>query len=92
MAALTGDDLAGFILGAKTAVESSNVAWIRWESDNFELTIGFNNGSIYAYSGVSEDIAEDFARADSKGSWVAQRLRQPKWAFTCLVRAVGKKG
>jgi len=93
MAALTGDDLARFYLGLKTLVESSNLAWAEYDVAQLRLTIGYRDGSIYAYPGVSPEEAEDFALADSKGEWRHQNLPTSR-PYEALVKAAakGRKG
>lgn len=59
-------------------VKSSNVAAIAWSGGVLQVT--FNNGSLYAYSGVPETIWNDFVNASSKGGYLAKNIKG-KYAY-----------
>ena len=53
-------------------VQSSTISEINY--DGKLLTITFNNGSEYAYEGVSAKIYEDFSKAESKGKYFHENI------------------
>lgn len=54
---------------------SSNVRLIRYDPDTSTLQVGFHNGGLYEYFGVPERVAEDFERAASKGTFLAEHIK-----------------
>ena len=63
------DTLIAFIFGEEMSVDSTNISWAKWDAWWDVLTIGYLDMSIYEYSGVTQELAEDFANAPSKGHW-----------------------
>jgi hypothetical protein len=64
------EDLSIYFLGEQIPVESSNVAWIKYDSDSQWLWVGFKHGGVYLYTFTTDGEAEEFARAQSQGKWV----------------------
>ncbi len=60
-------DFAGF--------SSSNVRSIRYDADSSTLQVAFHNGGVYEYYGVPVRTAEDFERASSKGTFLAEHIK-----------------
>jgi len=56
-------------------VESSNVAAIRYDGDDEELEVQFNNNIIYAYFNVPAKVFDEFKDADSKGRYLNQHIK-----------------
>lgn len=56
-------------------VDSSTMNAIGYEADPLELTIAFKNGSIYVYSGVSQEVFDQFLGSDSKGQFFNQNIK-----------------
>ena len=56
-------------------VNSSNVEYAQYFWDKEEMVVGFKGGSSYKYYDVSHAEAEEFTKAQSKGSWVWSALR-----------------
>lgn len=56
-----------------TPVSSSNLNSVGYE--NGTLYVRFNNGSLYAYSGVPESIYRGLMSASSHGSYLAQNVK-----------------
>ena len=56
-------------------VTSSNVSSIRYLVDQEQLEVQFHGGSVYAYYGVTADIAEGMFNASSHGRYVWTHLR-----------------
>jgi len=54
---------------------SSNVAAIRYEPEQSLLEVEFLNGSRYQYYDVPEQVAQEFEQAESKGIFLAQRVK-----------------
>jgi hypothetical protein len=57
------------------AFESSNIRSARYDEDAQVLEITFLNGSVYEYYDVSAAVAEGFEQADSKGAYLATRIK-----------------
>ena len=53
-------------------VQSSTISEINYGEKR--LTVVFNNGSEYAYEGVSAKIYEDFSKAESKGKYFHENI------------------
>jgi CHASE1-domain containing sensor protein len=56
-------------------VASSNVAAIGYDESAEEVYVEFLDSGLYAYSGVSLPIFQEFQSASSKGSFVNQILK-----------------
>lgn len=54
-------------------VVSSNIA--AWAHKGTELQVQFKNGTIYSYTGVPESVASAFAASESKGKFLAQKIK-----------------
>jgi len=50
-------------------VQSSNLSSVGYDPDSLTLEIGFNNGGIYQYSGVPQEVYEGLMNASSKGTF-----------------------
>lgn len=57
------------------AFTSSNISSIRYESEQTVLEITFHNGGTYQYYDVPSHVADDFERAESKGSFLASAIK-----------------
>lgn len=55
--------------------ESSNVAEIRYDDETQTLEVSFHNGGTYHYYDVHSTIALEFEIAESKGKFLAQRIK-----------------
>lgn len=57
----------------RSFVDSTNADRIMYDTDTLQLTISFNNGAIYTYSEVSQEIYEKVvngeARTKTAGPW-----------------------
>ena len=71
------DEVAAFLRGDELLlVQSSNVAAAQYHPDDDKLMIEYLDGSAWLYGpGVSVRMAEDFARARSKGTWVWDNIK-----------------
>ncbi len=70
-----GDEIQGFLDDEELLiVTSSNVAAAQYHNDSGELMIEYLNGDAWLYT-VSRAMAEDFARAPSKGIFVWDRIK-----------------
>lgn len=56
-------------------VESDVIHAIGYDPELQILEIIFNNGSIYQYRGVPRDVFDQIMRADSKGSYFQNNIR-----------------
>lgn len=56
-------------------VSSSNIASVGYDSETSTLQIEFNNGSIYDYYDVPEDIYTALINAGSVGSFFHANIR-----------------
>jgi KTSC domain-containing protein len=57
------------------AVVSSNIQGIGYTPEDSKLHVEFKGGSRYTYSGVPEDVYEDFLNAPSKGIFFADTIK-----------------
>ncbi|HEX3661367.1 MAG TPA: KTSC domain-containing protein [Acidobacteriaceae bacterium] len=53
----------------RISVNSSNIASVGYDADSQTLEIEFNNGGVYQYSGVPQEIYGGMMSADSKGKY-----------------------
>lgn len=78
-------------------VESDAIHAIGYDDEVRVLEIIFNNGSIYQYRGVPREVFEQLMRAESKGSYFQDNIRDEfeywQWdaAMAKFIRA-GQKG
>ena len=63
-------------------VESSNVASVGYDVASSTLEIEFKNGTIYQYSGVSENEYSGLMSASSKGSYLNQHIKKAGYLYT----------
>ena len=71
-----GNDLEAFLyFGSYVYVQSSNVKAISYYAPDQLLTVEYKDSSVYEYSPVAIEVAEDFITAPSKGKWVWDNLR-----------------
>ena len=54
---------------------SSNLVSADYNADAEELTLAFQNGTTYVYDGIPQSMADAFASAPSKGSYLAQQIK-----------------
>lgn len=54
---------------------SSNLASVRYDSEQSLLEVEFLNGGRYHYYDVPEQIAQSFEQAESKGVFLAQSIK-----------------
>ena len=57
-------------------VESDAIHAIGYDNDVQVLEIIFNNGSIYQYRGVPRDVYDEMLRAESKGRYFQDNIRE----------------
>lgn len=62
------------------AVESSCVARIGYDPASEEVYVEFLDSGLYAYRGVSQSVYDEFARAESKGTFVNEVIK-PRYPF-----------
>lgn len=55
--------------------ESSNIARFRYDDKTHVLTVGFKNGGTYNYYDVSQKVFDDMKRAQSKGEFLARKVK-----------------
>jgi len=67
----------------RTPVSSSNITAIGYDSDGQILEIEFNNGAVYAYSGVPPGEHEGIMSADSKGRYMHANIKN-RYSFMKL--------
>lgn len=59
----------------RTPVSSSNVASVGYDADSATLEIEFNNGAVYQYFDVSENIYGELIGAQSIGGYLANNIK-----------------
>lgn len=57
------------------SVSSSNVAAVGYDEDSSTLQLEFNNGAMYQYFDVPENIFEELRDADSVGGYLAEHVK-----------------
>lgn len=58
-----------------SAFSSTNIASIRYEEEQAILEVVFHNGGTYQYYDVPSPVIEEFKQADSKGGFLAARIK-----------------
>jgi hypothetical protein len=58
-----------------TAVESTTLAGVAYDSPNEVLRLQFRNRAIYCYFGVSPEIWHQLIAAESKGAFFNRNIR-----------------
>ena len=59
----------------RTAVSSSNVASVGYDPESSTLEIEFNNGAIYQYFDVNENIYSELLSSNSVGGYLASNIK-----------------
>lgn len=59
----------------RTAVTSSNIASVGYDTDSQTLEIEFNNGTVYQYFDVSEQVFNELKGAASVGGYLAANIK-----------------
>ncbi len=54
---------------------SSNIASIRYDDAQMVLEVVFNSGGSYQYFDVSSHVVDEFKAAESKGVFLAERIK-----------------
>ncbi len=70
----------------RSPVESSNIKSIGYDNDRQTLELEFNNGAVYQYFNVAEDIYQSIASSASIGAYFAKNIKG-KYAYTALSNA-----
>lgn len=58
-----------------SAFESSNISLLSYDAASETLQVTFHNGGVYQYFDVSANKWDDFKRADSKGQFLHQQIK-----------------
>lgn len=62
--------------GLWTEIEgSSNLAAFRYDEKARKLDVRFSGGGVYRYHDVPRETVDQFERADSKGGYLARRIK-----------------
>ena len=56
-------------------IVSESIASIGYDDDAEMLEVEFVTGAVYRYSGVPQDVYEDFRQAPSKGAFLNQHIK-----------------
>jgi hypothetical protein len=59
----------------RESVDSSNLRAVGYDPDEKVLEVEFQGGDVYTYRGVEPDLYDDLMRADSKGAFFQERIR-----------------
>lgn len=57
------------------AVQSSNISAIGYDEDSLTLQVMFNNGSMYQYFDVPQQVFDGMFNADSKGQYLHAHIK-----------------
>ena len=63
-------------------VSSSNVYAIGYCGETAVLRVQFNNGGIYDYQGIPQEIFEGLLAASSKGQFLNQFIKKAGYPFS----------
>jgi hypothetical protein len=75
--AFSDNDLLAYLNGEWVLVPlSSNVKYVRYVESTERVEIQFDDGTRYYYAPITYDLAEAFGRADSKGGFLHDHLKQ----------------
>ena len=68
----------------RTKIESSQIRSVGFDGSSNEMEIEFKPGSVYTYKNITQDIYDNFMRADSKGRFFGQTIKPcpEKYPFT----------
>jgi uncharacterized protein len=55
--------------------DSTNIASIGYDQETQTLEVEFIKGSLYQYFDVPQVVYEDFVSADSKGKYLANKIK-----------------
>ena len=62
--------------GAATeAVQSAAIDKVSYNPDTQVLTVAFDKGGTYEYSGVSQEVYDALMKAESKGTYLSENIR-----------------
>lgn len=56
-------------------VVSESIAAIGYDDDAETLEVEFVSGAVYRYSGVPQEVYEDFRQAPSKGAFLNRHIK-----------------
>jgi len=59
----------------RTAVKSSNIKAVGYDSTSRTLEVEFTSSSVYQYIGVEPEVASEFLEAKSVGSYFARNIK-----------------
>ncbi|MCE0802404.1 KTSC domain-containing protein [Buttiauxella sp. S04-F03] len=59
----------------RLAVSSSNLASVGYDNTALTLEVEFNNGGVYQYYNITEDVYTDLMNAGSIGSYFSNNIR-----------------
>lgn len=65
----------------RQSVESSNIASIGYDAENEILEIEFNQGGIYQYFDVPENVYEELMSASSHGQYFDRNIKKAGYEF-----------
>tara|TARA_Y100000389_G_C17468696_1_gene528185 strand:- start:1594 stop:1842 length:249 start_codon:yes stop_codon:yes gene_type:complete len=55
--------------------KSSTIKESVYDYDDLKLSIKFKSGAIYTYEDVEEDVYKDFKDSESKGAFLAKKIK-----------------
>lgn len=56
-------------------VSSSSVSMIGYDAETQALEVQYNNGGVYQYQGVPQDVFDQLMNAASKGTFINQQIK-----------------
>ena len=65
----------------RQSVESSNLASVGYDAENEILEIEFNNGGVYQYFDVPENVYEALMNAGSHGQYFDRNIKKAGYQF-----------
>ncbi len=59
----------------RDSVSSSNIVSVGYDAASMTLEVEFQNGSVYQYYNISQNLYDEFMAAPSKGQFLAYQIK-----------------
>jgi hypothetical protein len=56
-------------------VSSSSISMIGYDADTQALEVQYQNGGVYQYQGVSQEVFDQLMNAPSKGTFINRQIK-----------------
>jgi len=58
-----------------TPVKSTNIRFVGYDKETFQLRVQFTNGGLFQYSGVPEEVYDEMMNSESVGAYFSRNIR-----------------